>query len=147
MDELKRRIINRLQGGFPVCSNPFEVVAQQFEIEESRLISEISALKKMGLITRFGPLYNAECMGGVLSLVAMKVPPEKLEHVAELVNRHPEVAHNYAREHLFNLWFVVATDNPSRKSEVLNVISQETGLPVFDMPKEEEYFVGLHLEV
>jgi len=63
------------------------------------------------------------------------------------VNAHPEVAHNYAREHKLNMWFVLSVEQPERIKEVIAEIEAETGLPVYDMPKQEEFYVGLRVEV
>jgi hypothetical protein len=67
--------------------------------------------------------------------------------VAAKVNAHPEVAHNYAREHEFNMWFVLGTETPERIAAVIAEIERETGLQVYNMPKLEEFFVGLHFEL
>ncbi|GAB6048680.1 Lrp/AsnC family transcriptional regulator [Methyloparacoccus murrellii] len=147
MTPTERTIINGLQGGFPVCERPFLAAAEALGLTEDALIEGILGLLEAGILSRFGPMYHAERLGGALSLVAMRVPAADFERVAALVNAHPEVAHNYAREHAFNLWFVLATDRPERKAEVLAAIAAETGLPVHDMPKVAEYFVGLRLEV
>jgi hypothetical protein len=66
--------------------------------------------------------------------------------VAEIVNGFPEVAHNYAREHEFNMWFVLATETPARINEVIGEIEKATGYTVYNMPKLEEFFVGLRFE-
>jgi len=147
MTPTERTIINGLQGGFPVCERPFLAAAEALGLTEDALIEGILGLLEAGILSRFGPMYHAERLGGALSLVAMRVPAADFERVAALVNAHPEVAHNYAREHAFNLWFVLATERPERKAEVLAAIAAETGLPVHDMPKVAEYFVGLRLEV
>ena len=63
--------------------------------------------------------------------------------VADIVNGFAEVAHNYARDHALNMWFVVATDRHERVAEVLAEIESGTGLRVYDMPKIEEFFIGL----
>ena len=68
-----------------------------------------------------------------------------LERVVAQVNAHPEVAHNYAREHRFNLWFVLATGARARIAEVIATIEAETGYPVLDLPREREYFIDLRL--
>ena len=107
----------------------------------------IYTLTETGILSRFGPMYHAERLGGALSLVAMKVPEPAFERVVAQVNAFPEVAHNYARDHVLNLWFVLATEKPERKAEVLSEIEAVTGLPVHDMPKITEYFVGLKLTV
>lgn len=147
MDELDRAIINGLQGGFPICDQPFAKVASRLHTTEQELIHRIDRLLKQGVLSRFGPMYHAERLGGSLSLAAMKIPAEDFERVAEIVNARAEVAHNYQRDHLFNMWFVLATETPQAHAEALRKIEQETGYPVYDMPKIREYFVGLHWKV
>ncbi len=147
MNELERKIVNGLQGGFPICERPFELAAEKLGVSEEELIDGLSGLLDQGVLSRFGPLYHAERMGGALSLAAMQVPNETFEEVAEKVNAFPEVAHNYARDHALNMWFVVATETPERHREVIREIEAATGLRVYDMPKIREYFVGLRLEV
>ncbi len=147
LDELDRAIINRLQESFPLDPRPYREAARELGIDEAELIRRLEGLLERRMLTRFGPLYNAEQLGGGLSLCAMRVPEQAFDRVAEQVNAFPEVAHNYARDHAFNLWFVLATGTPERIGEVLAEIEQATGLPVYDMPKEEEFFVGLRFEV
>ena len=147
MDTMDRQIINALQGGFPVCEAPFAEAAAQLQITEDDLIERVRRLCDEGQLSRFGPMYNAERLGGAVTLAAMAVPAEQLEAVAAQVNAHPEVAHNYARTHDFNMWFVVAAEQPERIPAVLADIAAETGLPVYDMPKLDEYYVGLRFEL
>ncbi|HLN23827.1 MAG TPA: AsnC family transcriptional regulator [Patescibacteria group bacterium] len=146
MDDIDRLIINELQGGFPIASHPFAVAAQRLGLAEGDLIARIAALRADGTLTRFGPLYNAEAMGGGLTLAAMQVPAHRFDEVAAQVNAFPEVAHNYAREHALNMWFVVATETPERIASVLSDIKSLTGLEVYDMPKTEEFFLSLRFE-
>lgn len=147
LDQVDRKIINVLQGGFPVCDRPFQVAAQDIGIEEADLIARIDRMLKERVLTRFGPLFHAERLGGGLTLAAMRIPENEFDRVADIVNGFPEVAHNYERENEFNMWFVVATDTPERIQEVLNKIEQTSGYPVYNMPKEHEFFVGLRFEV
>jgi len=146
MDALDRAIINSLQGGFPLSERPYAEAAARLGTSEDDLLRRIDALLATGTLTRFGPMYHAERLGGALTLAAMKVAAEDFERVAALVNAHPEVAHNYAREHAFNMWFVLATDTPERIQAVIREIEDETGYKVYNMPKLEEYFVGLRFE-
>ena len=146
MDEVDRKIINHLQLGFPVCESPYHLVATELGLTESGLIKRIEKLLKTGVLSRFGPLYHAEQMGGALTLAAIKAPTECFEQIAEMINSFPEVAHNYARNHALNMWFVIATDAPERITEVILEIEEITGLTVYNMPKINEYYVGLKLE-
>ena len=145
MDELERAIVNRLQRGFPLCERPFAGIGGELGIEEDVLISRLGKLLEKGVLTRFGPMYDAERLGGAFSLCAMSVPREDFERVAALVNAHPEVAHNYERRHRFNMWFVLATASPAAIGKVIADIEAETGYPVMDLPREAEFFVELRL--
>jgi len=147
LDRLDRKIINALQGGFPVCDHPFQEAAKDIGIAEADLVARIDRMLRERVLTRFGPLYHAERLGGGLTLAAMRIPEDDFERVAEIVNAFPEVAHNYERDDEFNMWFVVATDTPERIQEVLNEIERSSGYPVYNMPKEHEFFVGLRFEV
>ena len=146
IDAVDRRIINALQGGFPVSPRPYAEAAAKLGLEEDELIARLERLLDDGVLSRFGPMYHAERMGGGLTLAAMAVPEDRFESVAAQINAHPEVAHNYARDHALNMWFVVATDRPERIGETLDAIAAETGLEVLDMPKLREFFVGLRFE-
>ena len=146
MDELDKRIINQLQQGFPICEQPYAEVAESLGISAAELLQRLQVLLDSGVLTRFGPLFHAEQMGGALTLAALQVPESRFDAVAEQVNAFPEVAHNYAREHSLNMWFVVATERPEQVAAVLSAIEAKTGLQVFNMPKIREYYVGLQLE-
>ena len=147
MDTTDRNIINTLQGGFPISETPFAEVAVSLGVGEDELMERIARLRDNGDLSRFGPMYNADRLGGATTLAAMAVPAGDFERVAATVNAHPEVAHNYAREHELNMWFVVATEDPGRIDEVIGAIESETGLAVYSMPKTEEFYVGLRFEV
>ncbi len=147
MDALDRQIINELQRGFPLAERPFEVLAEQFGTTETTLIEHVQKLLDDGVLSRFGPMYHAERLGGALTLCALAAPEDQFDNIADKVNSHPEVAHNYARDHSLNMWFVIATDDPERVPEVIADIERETGCKVLNMPKLTEYFIGLHFAV
>lgn len=146
MDEIDRRIINALQTGFPISERPYQEAAEALGLSEQELLDRLDRLLKDQTLSRFGPLYDAEAMGGALTLAAIQVPDERFEEVTNIVNAFPEVAHNYARNHALNMWFVLATETPAQLQQVLISIENQTGLTVFNMPKITEYFVGLKLE-
>jgi DNA-binding Lrp family transcriptional regulator len=145
MDDIDRALVNGLQGGFPLCQRPYAAVAKRFDLQEEELLRRIERLLADGTLTRFGPMFDAERLGGAFSLCAMSVPAADFERVAALVNAHPEVAHNYEREHRFNMWFVLATVSRAEIDRVIAAIEAETGCPVLNLPREAEYFVELRL--
>jgi len=142
-DSTDRWIINSLQGGFGLGERPYRDAAEQFGLSETDLIARLQRLLDCRALSRFGPMYNAEKLGGAVTLCAIAVPEERFEEVVELVNAHREVAHNYARSHKLNMWFVLACENPDEIAATLAEIEAETGLEVFDFPKQQEFFIGL----
>lgn len=146
LDATDRRIVNVLQGGFPVSEHPYAEVAAGLGLAEEELLARLKRLLADGALTRFGPMYHAERLGGAFTLAAIKVPAADFERVAGIVNGFPEVAHNYQREHAFNMWFVLATERPEHVGEVIGDIERATGLKVHNLPKLEEFYVGLRFE-
>lgn len=145
LDATDRTIINALQGGFPLSERPFLDAAQALGLEEQELIDRIGRMLAEGTLSRFGPMYDVERMGGAFCLCAMSVPGDQFEATAASVNAHPEVAHNYERRHALNLWFVLAAESPDRIGEVVHAIEQETGYPVIALPKLREFFIGFRV--
>ena len=145
MNDIDRAIVNGLQGGFPLCPRPFAAAAKKLGLEEQELLERLRSLLAGGVLTRFGPMYDAERLGGAFTLCAMRVPAADFARVAALVNAHPEVAHNYEREHRFNMWFVLATGSAADTQRIAAAIERETGCAVMQLPRLEEYFVELRL--
>lgn len=147
MDAVDRSIINQLQTAIPVCDNPYAECAEAIGIPERELLDRLQRLKEQKILSRIGPMYHAERLGGGLALVAMSIPERDFGRVSEQVNAFSEVAHNYERDHKLNMWFVLATETAERIDEVLAEIEQVTGYPTYNMPKLEEFFIGLRFEV
>jgi len=146
LDAIDRALLNRLQDGIPLVDRPFAAVGEELGLTEDDVLARVAAMKEAGLLSRFGPMFHAERMGGGLTLAAMQVPAKDFDRVAEAVNAFPEVAHNYAREHALNMWFVVATETPERVAEVCAAIEERTGFPVYPFPKLAEYYLNLRFK-
>jgi DNA-binding Lrp family transcriptional regulator len=147
MNELRRQFINRYQGGFPLLEDPYTLAAVELGIERDELIALIRSMLDEGLLSRFGPLYDASSMGGSITLAALSVPQQSYDEVTRLVNDMPEVAHNYQREHSLNMWFVIATETPGLLQQALDRIEQVSGLPVYNFPKLQTFYLGLWLRL
>ena len=145
LDPVDRRIVNVLQGGFPLTDEPFRAIAGTLGIDEAELIARLGRMLDEKVLTRFGPMFQVERIGGAFLLAALAVPEGDFERVAEQVNALPEVAHNYRREHRLNMWFVLATETPAQIDAAIARIERATRLRVFAFPKEREYFVEMKL--
>lgn len=146
LDATDRRIINGLQDGFPLMPEPFAAVAADLSLTEDDLLARLRRLRDLGAITRFGPFFDAVAMGGAFCLCAMEVPAADFDRIAEIVNEHPEVAHNYARGHQLNMWFVLATETQDDIARVIDLIECDTGLRVLAFPKLHEFFIGFRVQ-
>ncbi len=147
LDPLARNLINRLQGGFPLVERPFAQAAAALGTDEVRLLACLETLIRDGWLSRFGPLYNAERLGGQQILAAMSVPAARFEQVASQVNALAAVAHNYRRDHALNMWFVVAAGHKEDVEAAVQEIERDTGLAVLRFPKLKEFYLGLKLEI
>ena len=147
MDPIDRQIVDTLQGGFPLCAAPYAQVAQQLGLSEDDLLQRLQRLLDTKVLTRFGPMFQVERMGGAFVLAAMQVPEERFDEVTQAVNALPEVAHNYRRDHALNMWFVLATPRADGIAAAIETIERTTGIPVSAFPKEREYFVEMKLRV
>lgn len=145
VDARDLRLLERLHGELPLTDHPFADVGAELGMDEDEVLERLQRLLAQGVLTRFGPLYQIERAGGRFVLAALEVPPERFAEVTAIVNAQPEVAHNYRREHLLNMWFVVAAETPAQCDAALKRIGQASGLLVHAFPKQREYFVELRL--
>ena len=151
IDATDRAIIDHLQGGFPICERPYAQAAAALGIGEDELLERLQRLLDARVLTRFGPMFQVERMGGAFVLAAMRVPEANWQQVVDIVNAFPAVAHNYRRESAracpFNMWFVLATETADGIAAAVRTIEAASGLPVFAFPKLREYFVEMKLPV
>jgi DNA-binding Lrp family transcriptional regulator len=143
LDGIDREIINALQGGFPLSRAPYAECAARIGIGEAELLARLKALLDGGYLTRFGPMFNVDRMGGRFCLCAMAVPEARWDEVVAAVNAYREVAHNYRREHALNMWFVLAVERPELIETTRRAIERETGIEVLLFPKLREFFLEL----
>lgn len=145
LDATDRAILNHLQEGFPIVPDPFHRVARDLGLSEADLLARLERMKTDRVITRFGPFFDAEAMGGAFCLCAMAVPEADFERVLIEVNAYPQVAHNYERSHRLNMWFVLATETEEEIAAVARSIERKTGLRVLCFPKLREFFIGFRV--
>jgi len=139
---LEKCLLNEYQRGFPLCSSPFQAIAEQQGVTEELVIETLTSLQQRGLISRIGPVF-APRRAGASTLAALAVPDNRLQGVADFVSGFPEVNHNYEREHSYNLWFVVTAADEEHVQQVLDAIQAGTGLPVLNLPLERSFYIDL----
>ena len=129
LDESDRKLLNLMQGSFPIAARPYAHVASLAEIGEQEAMSRVSHLLQARIIRQVTPIFDTRALGYSSMLVAAKVDPTYPHRAARVINEHPGVSHNYLRNHDFNLWFTIATEPDSRLGleGTLEVLAREAG--------------------
>lgn len=129
LDEFDKRLLNVMQGGFPIEPRPYAAVAAKLEVPEERVLQRVRELIEQRIIRQVTPIFDTRAFGYASMLVAARVDPEHPWRAAKIVNAHPGVSHNYLRNHDFNMWFTVAVEPDSKLGleGTLDVLQQQTG--------------------
>lgn len=152
LDSLDRRLIDAYQRGLPLCERPFAAMAERLGASEAEVIERLQRLQHDQVLSRVGPVFDHARAGASL-LAAVAVPEAERDRVAEVINRSPGVNHNYAREplaretqareHDFNLWFVMTAADELQLEARLEALEEELGVPLLRLPMVEGYHIDL----
>lgn len=148
LDEIDRKLLNDIQWVFPLVDKPYQEVAKSHNISEEEVMRRISALKSAGLIRQINAIFDTRRLGYKSALIAFAVVPEKLDSVAERVNEHPGVSHNYERNHEYNMWFTLAVPPDSDMKEELDKLAALEGVIKYRLlPTLKMYKIGVKLDM
>lgn len=142
MDAFEPALLNDFQRDFPLCPRPYRSIAERMGRSEARIIAALARLQRAGTVSRVGAVFRPGVIGAS-TLAAMMVPEDRLAEVAALVSAHPQVNHNYARSHEWNLWFVAAAPDAQTLAATLHRIETQCRCPLIRLPLIEDYHVDL----
>ena len=135
LDTIDKSILNRIQSDFPMDSRPYQTIGRDLGLQETQVLDRVRALKAAGVIRRIGGNLVPRKVGFVSTLCAARVPVEKIDVFARVVNGYPGVTHNYMRDHDFNIWFTFIAPSRNRIADSLEEISRQTGVrPILNLP-------------
>ncbi|WP_138435427.1 AsnC family transcriptional regulator [Marinobacter shengliensis] len=146
LDMADRQLIDRYQRDLPVSERPYEDMARELGLTEEEVIERLSALQEQQVLSRVGPVFEHSQAGASL-LAAVAAPDEQMDLVAARINRAPGVNHNYAREHTYNLWFVMTAPNDDILEERLDELEHQLKLPMLRLPMVEGYHIDLGFDI
>jgi siroheme decarboxylase len=150
LDELDRKLLNLLQGSFPIVPRPYAHVAELAGVPEETVLDRTKRLLDERIIREITPIFDTRVLGYSSMLVAARVDPENPWRAAKIINSHPGVSHNYLRDHDFNLWFTIATepDSPLGLDGTLEVLQRLTGAEsVRQLPTLRLFKIRMDLEM
>jgi siroheme decarboxylase len=150
LDDTDRRLLNLMQGSFPVAARPYARVAELGGFSEDEAMARVRHLLDKRIIRQVTPIFDTRALGYSSMLVAAKVDPEHPHRAAQVINAHPGVSHNYLRNHEFNLWFTIATEPDSQLGleGTLDVLAREAGAEsVRQLPTLKLFKIRMDLEM
>jgi DNA-binding Lrp family transcriptional regulator len=150
MDDLDRRLLNLMQGSFPLHPRPYAAVAELAEISEDEVLRRVQRLLDERIIRQVTPIFDTRALGYGSMLVAAKVDPEHPWRAAKIINSHPGVSHNYLRNHEFNMWFTLAVEGDSKLGlqGTLDLMQQLTGATsIRQLPTLKLFKIRMELEM
>ena len=148
MDRLDKEILNEIQWTFPLVPKPYSAMAKKFGLSDDEMMKRIQNLKDLGIIRQLSAIFDTRRLGYKSALVAMAIEPDKLDFVANQVNRHPGVSHNYERNHEYNLWFTLAVPPGSDLKSEIDKFSKLSGIRKTRMlPTIKLFKIGVKLEM
>ncbi|MBT8364444.1 MAG: AsnC family transcriptional regulator [Deltaproteobacteria bacterium] len=148
LDSTDSAILNRIQSEFPITSRPYLAVANELGLTEKEVLDRVAQLKKAGIIRRIGGNFVPGKMGFVSTLCAARVPPDKIDLFAEVVNRYPGVTHNYQRDNEYNVWFTFISQSMEEIDANLKKIGEETGISdILNLPATKVFKIKAQFDV
>jgi DNA-binding Lrp family transcriptional regulator len=150
LDDFDRRLLNAMQGSFPIEPRPYAAVARALEVPEERVLGRVSELIAERIIRQVTPIYDTRALGYGSMLVAARIDPEHPWRAAKIVNSHPGVSHNYLRNHDFNMWFTIAVEEDSKLGlqGTLDVLQELTGAEsIRQLPTLKLFKIRMDLEM
>lgn len=148
LDVLDKQLLNDIQWTFPFADRPFLEISGRYGVSETEIIQRISKLKTMGLIRQINAIFDTRKLGYKSALVAFSVKSDKIEFIANEINKHPGVSHNYERNHEFNIWFTLAVAPGDDMKIALDKMSSLDGVLKYRlMPTLKLYKIGVRLDM
>jgi DNA-binding Lrp family transcriptional regulator len=150
LDAVDRKLLNLMQGSFPLAARPYQHVAARGGLTEAEVMRRVQRLLDKRIIRQVTPIFDTRALGYSSMLVAAKVDPEYPHRAAQVINEHPGVSHNYLRNHEFNLWFTIATEPDSRLGleGTLEVLARDAGAEsVRQLPTLKLFKIRMDLEM
>ena len=139
-------LLNGWQRDLPLVARPFDALGAPHGLSGAAVRKVIAEGIASGRVSRIGAVFGVGS-GGAGMLCALQVPPHDLERVALIVNAEPGVNHNYAREHAWNLWFVVTACDRDALLDCVQRIERATGLAALRLPMRRAYRIDLGFDV
>jgi DNA-binding Lrp family transcriptional regulator len=147
LDQRDRALLDMIQSDFPLSAAPYAELGTRLDMPEAEVMERVRRLKH-GVIRQISAIFDTRALGYKSSLVAARVPEDRVEHAARVINQHPGVSHNYLRDHEYNIWFTVAVPPTSSLEQTVERLGELAGAdPIRLMPTLQLFKIGVELNM
>ncbi len=148
MDDVNKKLLEIIQDDFPITPEPYKELAKTIGITENEVINRIKQLQDEGIIRRLGGIFDSRKLGYKSTLCAMKVPEEKIEETAQIINSYNGVTHNYLREHDYNMWFTLIAPSREHIEKICNEIKERSGIKtLIELPAKRFFKINVKFSI
>jgi DNA-binding Lrp family transcriptional regulator len=148
LDGTDGELLNLIQVEFPVVPRPFAFLGDKLGIAEDDVVARLEGLKKDKIIRQISAIFDTRALGYKSSLVATRAPIDRVDEVAQVMNEHPGVSHNYRRDHEFNIWWTVAVPPSSSLEDHVNAVHELSGAEATRLMQTIRMFkIGVDLDM
>jgi len=148
LDQIDRSLVNLMQKDFPLTEEPFAELGSRLGLSEPEILHRVEQLRDKKITRILGPVFNSRALGYQSTLVAMRVPDERIEQAAQIITSHSGVGHNYQRDHQYNLWFTLAIQGDADLKEALREFDQQVHPEaMFELPALKLFKIRLFFDM
>jgi len=148
---IDRRLLEKAQDEFPLTVQPWASIGNDLGITEKEVIRRLRVLFRRGVVRKIAPALDARRVGlRASTLIAMKVPENRIQDVAKIVSKYREVSHCYQREHEFNFWFTIAARNEHELGKMVEQIRRGANIPedeMLDLPSTRIFKIDVRFQL
>ncbi len=145
LDDLDRKLLERLQNDFPLTVDPFQDLAQDLDTDLPDIVERIKVLKENGIIRRIGGIIEAKQIGYTSTLCACTMSAESIEEFSRVVQDIPYITHNYVRDHELNIWFTLTTPSLEERARIIQELQERFSIIIICMPAIKTYKIKVAL--
>jgi len=148
LDDIDKKLLTLIQRDFPITSAPYNEIASALGISEDEVIKRLGNLRAENIIRRIGAIFDSKELGYHSTLCAMRVPEERIDEVADIINSYPGVTHNYSRTGEYNVWFTLIAKSQRELERIIGEIKNNSRInDVIDLPAADVFKIHVHFKL
>jgi len=140
IDDQDRQLIAALEGGLPLCKDPYGEIAKRAFMKPEEVLSRLSAMRERGIINRHGLVVHHHRLGyRSNAMVVWDIPDESLATLGHAMAAFPFVTLCYRRPRRlpvwpYNLFCMIHGKSRAQVEEQVLIIVEKLGLK--DTPRD-----------